>query len=136
MSQPLHILQRKYKHLLRPDDHLIEGISGEFVKISIHDYFFSADILNLKTLERYPIKYDGWKIPYKKLFEVSKKMAKILSYSVKIPSYGRGYILRRGTYRVAELIDGRLEEKRFSTVDKAISYAKYLEQNNIEPELI
>lgn len=129
-------LQKKYKHLLRTGDHLVEGVSGDFVKVSTNNYNFSADIINTKTLERYQIKYDGWKIPYKTLFDVSKRMAHVLSYSVKIPVYGRGYVLRRGTYRVAELVDGKLEEKRFPTVDKAIYHAKYLEQNNIEPELI
>lgn len=135
MSDNLLSLQKKYGHLKRPDDHLIEGASGIYVKISTQNYFYAEDIVNLRTGERYPIKYDGWKIPYKKLFEVSKKMVGI-PYSVKIPVYGRGYVLRSGTYRVAEVINGKLEEKRFSTVDKAIQYAKYLDQNNIKPELI
>lgn len=121
---------------MRPGDHLIEGVSGDFVRISTQNYFFDTDILNLRTGERYTVKYDGWKIPYKTLFDVSKRMANIKLYSVKIPTYGRGYVLRRGTYRVAELVDGKLEEKRFSTVDKSIAHAYYLEQNNIEPELI
>lgn len=131
----LHILQKKYGYLKRPGDHLIEGVSGNFVKISTNNYNFPNDILNLKTGERYPIKYDGWKVPYKTLFEVSKKLDGYYN-SVKIPAYGKGYVIRWGTYRVGERVDGRLEEKRFSTVDKAISYIKYLQNNNIKPELI
>ena len=129
-------LQKKYRHLKRPGDHLIEGASGDYVKISTNNYNFPGDIINIRSGERYTIKFDGWKIPYKRLFEVSKKMTGIFFYSVKIPVYGRGYELRNGTYHVAERVNGKLVKKRFSTVDKAIAHAKYLENNNIKPELI
>lgn len=135
MSTPLYLLQRKYGHLKLLGDHLIEAVSGDFVKISTNNYTFPNDILNLRTGERYIVKYDGWKIPLKTLFEVSKKLNGY-DRSVRIPTYGRGYVIRQGTYRVGERIDGRLVEKRFSTVDKAIAYIKHLQDNNIEPELI
>lgn len=128
-------LQKKYKHLMRPGDHLIEGESNGFIKISTNSYNFPDDIINLKTGERYPIKYDGWKIPYKRLFEVSKELKDYYN-SVKIPAHGRGYVIGWGTYRVGERVDGSLVEKQFSTVDKAIKHIKYLQDNNIKPELI
>jgi len=128
-------LQKKYKHLKRPGDHLIEGARKGFVKISTNNYNFPNDIVNLQTGERYPIKYDGWNIPYKKLFEVSKELNGYYN-SVKIPMYGRGYVIRWGTYRVGERVDGSLVEKRFSTVKKTIIYIKHLQDNNIKPELI
>ncbi len=135
MTTPLYLLQRKYGHLKQAGDHLIEGVSGDFVKISTNNYNFPNDILNLKTGERYAIKYDGTKIPFKTLFEVSKKLNGYYN-SVSIPMYGKGYVIRWGTYRVGERVDGKLEAKRFSTVDKAIAYIKHLQDNNIKPELI
>ncbi len=131
----LYLLNRKYGHLKQPRDHLIEGVSGDFVKISTQNYNFPNDILNIRTGERYPIKYDGTKIPFKTLFEVSKKLNGYYN-SVSIPMYGKGYVIRWGTYRVGENVDGKLVAKRFSTVDKAIAYIRYLQDNNIKPELI
>jgi len=136
MANDLVKLQRKYGHLKIAGDNLILGERGGLVLISTDDYFTGKAIVNLSTGERYPVKYDGWNIPYKRLFEVSKALSGDVRYSVRIPMYGRGYELRHGTYRVAELTDGKLEAMRFPTVEKAIKMALHLTKNNLKPELL
>lgn len=129
-------LNRKWGHLRNPSDGLIEGESNGLVVIRTNDYFFHQDIVNTRTGERYKVKYynAGRFPPYKKIFEVSKALNGV-RYAIIIGLHG-AYYIRSGTYRVAELVDGRLEPKNFYSPKSAVAYALHLHRNNIKPELI
>ena len=129
-------LQRKWRHLRRPTDHLIEGESGDFVIISTNGYNFPQDIVNTRTGERHIVKYynAGRFPPYKKIFEVSKAMYDV-PYAIIVWRDGK-YYLRDGTYRVGERKDGRLETKYLYSPATAVDYALFLHRNHIKPELI
>lgn len=130
-------LNRKWKHLRNPTDGLIEAESGGLVVVRTDDFVFHQDIVNTKTGERYKVKYynAGRLPPLKRIFDVSKQLNGYNLYSISIGRDGE-YYLRRGTYRVGERVDGRLETKNFSKVESAIAYIKRLHNKGIEPELI
>ena len=125
-------LQKKYKHLKQVGDGLIESESGDgkYVLIGTKNYNFHQDIVNTKTGERYQSKYYE-QAPLKRIFDISKRLDGI-SYAVRIPRNG-GYALRRGTYLVG---DSKGQKLIFSTADKAIEYAKYVEKHGVKVNLI